>query len=336
MMRGRQIGSWISQRQVPAASPEKAWSSDPPPRRSRFWRIVQISVALLVIAGVAWWLRREGGYRRFISSVREGTVKYVEYQPYSNSAFVRVADDKGLRGIGDWLRDARPIDWRYGALGGADCEMRIVMSDGSTKHLWIGPTGPMRSGGSLVQSNTYILLKGDGWQRVGFSSGLSSVYIGLPQSAQLPFSSIPLLPAPPAVSGILPAERSGDGEVDASAAQSMMESHQLGAARILLAHAAANDVSDGLAQQLLTDTQGRINIRLPQWLSELQRDIPVSAKLDRERYQIIRERFIQATMMAAKDDPVIAELRKSLQRARPEIKVDRFREIRRLAGDAHE
>src|SRR5438132_8731366 len=172
MMRGRQIGTWISQRQAAEPARQESWSSEQRPPRRLFWRITRWGLLIVLIAGVAWWLRREGGYRRFMASLREGKIDYIEFQPYPNSAFVRINNQRDINGVGDFLRDGRPIDSRYGAIGPADCEMRIVMADGSTKRIWVGSSGPMRSGGTLVASNTYIRIKGDGWERVAFSNGL--------------------------------------------------------------------------------------------------------------------------------------------------------------------
>src|SRR5438309_1623768 len=169
MMRGRQIGSWISQRQAPEPARQESWSSEQRPPRRLFWRITRWGLLIVLIAGVAWWLRREGGYRRFMTSLREGRIEYIEFQPYPNSAFVRVGDQRGIAAVADWLRDARPVDRRYGALANAVCEMRIVMADGRVKRLWVAQTGPVRSGGNLVQSNAYVMLKGNGWERVAFS-----------------------------------------------------------------------------------------------------------------------------------------------------------------------
>src|SRR3954468_22711964 len=141
MMRGRQIGNWINQREAAQPALERAWSSETPSRRRLFWRITTAILLLALISALAWWFHRQGGYRRFVSSLREGSVQYVEFQPYPNSAFVRVSDERGIRGVGDWLRDARPVDRRYGMLTAPDCQMRIVMADGSVKRLWIGQTG---------------------------------------------------------------------------------------------------------------------------------------------------------------------------------------------------
>ena len=189
-MRGRQIGTWISKRESADAAPQETAVAEELRRTNRFWRFAPSVALVLVVIAVACWVRHEGSYRRFIASIRAGKVQYVEFQPYANSAFVRVTDERGIGGVADWLRDARPMDRRYGMVSGGDCEMRIVMSDGTIKRLTLGPTGPLRSGGTLVQSSAYITLKGDGWERAGFSGGLAAIYMRLPVSAQLPFSTI--------------------------------------------------------------------------------------------------------------------------------------------------
>jgi len=336
MMRGRQIGSWISQREAAEPAPQKPWSVEPPPRRNP-WKIGGLILLLALIGAVGWWLHREGGYRRFVNSLREGTVRYVEFQPYPNSAFVRVDTERGIRGVADWLGDARPIEQQYGVLAAADCQMRIVMRNGSIKRLWIGQTGPMRSGGTLVQSNIYIRLKGDDWQRLGFSSGLSTVYMQLPVSAQLPFSSIPIMPAPVSGGGTATTAPTGFGEVDASEAQIFLERGQLGQARRVLLRAMGVSANNGLAQQLTLDVQARIRTRLPLLVRELQNQLPPNAaKLDREQYLQLREKLLEATLMAPTGDPDLAELGQRLNNRRPEARMDQFKEILRLGGASSE
>jgi WD40 repeat protein len=337
MMRGRQIGNWISQRQAIDPAQEREWSTEQLPRRSKFWRITRLSLLLALILAVAWWVHREGGYRRFIASLREGKVQYVEFQPFPNSAFVRVSDEKGIAGVADWLRDARPVDRRYGPLPSADCQMRIVMADGSVKQLWTGATGPTRSGGVLLPNGGYVLLKGDGWQRVGFSGALGGVYMRLPASAQLPFNAIPVAPTPTMVGGIATtAPTTVLGEVDASEALALLDRGQLGAARRVLARALAANPNNGSAQQFMLDTQARIRIRLPLALKELEKELPENPpKLDREKYLQIREKVMEAALMADVGDERIAEFRRFRRRlaaARPEARVKEFKELVRLGG----
>src|SRR5437879_6595640 len=106
MMRGRQIGTWIGNRESADAAPQETAVVDEPPRRNRFWRFAPgISLTVVIIA-VACWVRHEGSYRRFISTLRAGKVQYVEFQPYVGSTFVRVTDERGIGGVADWLRDA--------------------------------------------------------------------------------------------------------------------------------------------------------------------------------------------------------------------------------------
>src|SRR6266850_2411282 len=337
MMRGRQIGTWIGKREATEPAPEAKWSTEDPPRRKSIWRRAPAILLLVLIVAVAWWVRREGGYRRFIASLREGTVRSVEFQPYPNSGFVRIDDNKGIAAVADWLRDARPLGRQYGALAAADCEMRIVMADGSVKHLWLGATGPMRSGGILVQSNAYIMLKGDGWERVAFSSSLSGIYMKLPVSAQLPFNSIPVAGPPVMFSGIVTTAPVLSSEVDFSAAQILLQRGQMGQARRMLARAFAADANNFMAQQLLTDTETRIRIRLPEVIRELERELPANAaKLEREKYLQLRERLMEVTLMTEPGDPKVTELRQRLSNARPEARVEEFKEILRLGGAALE
>src|SRR6266850_2054088 len=337
MMRGRQIGTWIGKREATEPAPEAKWSTEDPPRRKSIWRRAPAILLLVLIVAVAWWVRREGGYRRFIASLREGTVRSVEFQPYPNSGFVRIDDNKGIASLADWLRDARPLGRQYGALAAADCEMRIVMADGSVKHLWLGATGPMRSGGTLMQSSTYIMLKGDGWERVAFSSSLSGIYMKLPVSAQLPFNSIPVAVPPVMTKGIVTTAPVPSGEVDFSAAQTFLERGQFGQARRMLARAIVANASNGMAQQLLTDTEARIRIHLPQAIRELERELPANAaKLERERYLQLRERLREVTLMAEPGDDKVAELRQRLSSARPEPRVEEFKEVLRLGGAVSE
>src|SRR5258706_10496689 len=182
-MRGRQIGTWIGKRESADAAPQETALAEEQPR-SLFRRFAPSVSLIAVIIAVALWVRHEGAYRRFISTLRAGKVQYVEFQPYVGSAFVRVSDDRGVGGVADWLRDARPMDQRYGMVSGGDCEMRIVMADGSIRRLTLGQTGPLRSGGTLVPSNAYISLKGDGWERAAFSGGLAGCYMRPPVQRQ--------------------------------------------------------------------------------------------------------------------------------------------------------
>lgn len=335
-MRGRQIGKWIDQRDSALPQREERWSSEEAPsRRKQFWRIARWGLLLALVLAVGWWVRREGGYRRFIASLREGKVVSVEYQPYPNSAFIKLSEEKHISAVADWLKDARPLDSRYGAIAPADCEVRITMADGNVKRIWIGPTGPQRSGGTLVGTNTYLRMRGDGWERVGFSGGLSALYTRLPVAQQLPFSAIPLVATPAMVSGMVQPPPSDVGEVDISLAQGLMERGELGAARRMLARALALNARDPVAQQLMLDAQARIRFHLPQVINELERDLPQNPpKLDRQKYLQLRERLMEAALMAEMGDEKIAELRKRLNTVRPELRIEDFKEVVRLAGTA--
>jgi WD40 repeat protein len=336
-MRGRQIGNWIGKREAGEDPPAESGVAEVRASRSFLWRWTPALLLLALIIAVGWWVRREGGYRRFISSLREGKVQSVEFQPYSNSAFVRISDERGIAAVAAWLSDAQPVDRRYGSLGAADCEMRIVMADGSAKRLWLGPTGPLRSGGNLVQSNTYVTLRGDGWQRIAFSNGLSAIYMRLPVSAQLPFNSIPLAPAPVVGMGIITTAPANFGEVDASVALTFLEREQFGQARRVLTRAIAADANNGTAQQFMLDTQARIRVRLPLLVKELEKALPVNAtKLEREQYLQLRDKLMEAMLMAPVGDEDLARLRQRLSDARPEARVAQFKEVLRLAGPAYE
>src|SRR2546423_3367405 len=164
-MRGRQIGTWIGKRESADAAPQETAVAEELPRTNRFWRFAPSVALVLVIIAVACWVRHVGSYRRFIASIRAGKVQYVEFQPYANSAFVRVTDERGIGGVADWLRDARPMDRRYGMVSGGDCEMRIVMSDGTIKRLTLGATAPVGFGGALADSRGFINPSSGGWQR---------------------------------------------------------------------------------------------------------------------------------------------------------------------------
>jgi WD40 repeat protein len=337
-MRGRQIGNWIGNRQAAQIAPEDAGLTQPRLRRIRFGRIAPAILLLMLVVAVGWWLRRDGGYRRFIASLREGKVQYVEFQPYPNSPFVRIGDPLGIEGVADWLHDTQRVDRRYGALPSADCEMRIVMADGSTKRLWLGQTGPTRSGGNLLPSNSYVMVRGEGWERAAFSGNLSGVYMRLPVSAQLPFDSIPLAPAPVVPNrAIISTDPAAFGEIDPSQAQTFLERGQLGQAKRFIARAVAADASNGVAQQLMLDTQARIRIRLPQMLKELEEELPVnSARLQRERYLQLRETLLEATLMSEPGDERVGQLQARLMKVRPEIDPRGLNEIIRLAGRSDE
>jgi hypothetical protein len=332
MMRGRQIGNWIGNRESPQSPPEESLVIEHPQTRS-VWRWIPVILLLLLILAVAWWMRREGDYRLFISSLRDGKVQSIEFQPYSGSAFVKITEEKRLTGVADWLRDARAPDRRFGVVGAADCQMRITMADGSVKTIWMGQTGPLRSGGTLVQSNAYVLVRGDGWERVAFSGGLSALYLRLPVSDQLPFSSVP--PVGPMISPYVAAATAPTnlGEVDPSIAQTLINRGQWGAARRMLARALALNPNDPMAQQFMVDVQARIRIRLPQVIQELERQLPENPpKLDRANYLQLREKLLDATLMAEMGDAKLAELHKRLKLARPQPQLEDFREILRLGG----
>jgi len=337
-MRGRQIGTWIGKRESGADAAQASALPEDQPRRSLFWRFAPVIALLMIIIAVAFWVRREGAYRRFMATLRQGKLQYVEFQPYAGSAFVRISDDRGLAGVVDWLRDARPLDRRYGAMTATDCEMRIVMADGSIKRLWLGPSGPFRSGGTLVQSNSYITVKGDGWERVTFSAGLGGVYMRLSVSSQLPFSSIPAMSGsgmPPFISNSTAPNRLE--ELDPSLAQNFLERNEVGAARRLLARALALNPDNGTAQQLMIDTEARIRIRLPLSIKELEKELAASpAQLSREKYLQLREKLLDAALMADPGDPKIVELRQRLMNVRPEPRPEDFKEILRLSGAAAE
>src|SRR5689334_3893323 len=114
MMRGRQIGTWIGNRQAAANAVDESNATEEGPRRSLFWRFAPIVLLVFVIIAVAWWVRREGTFHRFISGLREGKIQYVEFQPYPDSAFVRVDDQRGVSAVVEWLKDAQANDRRYG------------------------------------------------------------------------------------------------------------------------------------------------------------------------------------------------------------------------------
>src|SRR5437870_11224448 len=106
MMRGRQIGSWISKREARDDAPAETVITEEKSRPKLFWRWAPAVLLIAVIIAVGWWVRREGAFRRFIGSLREGKVQYVEFQPYPDSSFVRVGDERGIAALADWLRDA--------------------------------------------------------------------------------------------------------------------------------------------------------------------------------------------------------------------------------------
>src|SRR5438034_3900186 len=112
-MRGRQIGNWIGKRESADAAPQEMAIAEKLPLKNRIWRFAPSVSLIAVIIAVALWVRHEGAYRRFIATLRAGEVQYVEFQPYVGSAFVRVSDGRGIGGVADWLRDARPMDPRY-------------------------------------------------------------------------------------------------------------------------------------------------------------------------------------------------------------------------------
>jgi WD40 repeat protein len=336
MMRGRQIGNWIGNRHTAENAPQEFAVAEDRPSRNMLWRVGPAILLLLLILVVGWWVRREGGFRRFISSLRDGKVQSVEFQPYPNSAFVKITDEGGIAAVADWLGDAGPLD-RYRYLGPTDCQMRIVMANRSVKRIWIGSTGPTRSGGTLVASNAYISLRGDGWERTGFSGGLCALYMKLPPAKQVPFSSVPLAPVPWMGRTNPSTAPANAGEVDASVALSLLESNEPGAARRVLARALALNPNDGSAQQFMQDTQARIRIRLPLTLKELENQLPGNGpKLDREKYLQLREKLMDVTLMAEAGDAKVAELRKRLSEKRPDARVENFKEVLRLGGAAPE
>src|SRR5207244_4449175 len=145
--------------------------------------------------------------------------------------------------------------------------------------------------------------------RVACANCLSSLYLRVPVSAQLPFSSIPAMPAPPTPIGFAATAPETIGEVDPSEAQAMMDRGQLGAARRMLLRALAADANNGMAQQLLPDVEARIRIRLPQTIRELENALAVSPKADRARYLQVRERLMEITLMSDVGDQKVAELR---------------------------
>src|SRR5882762_2015880 len=135
-MRGRQIGSWIGRREGDPTSVEeipeveqglgfKGWIK----------RLIPVGLLVAVVVAVGWWVRHEGAYRRFMSEMREGKVDYVEFQPYPNLPFVRITNSRMVGEVADWLRGTQPNTKQFKPLVGADCEMRIVMSDGTIRRL---------------------------------------------------------------------------------------------------------------------------------------------------------------------------------------------------------
>src|SRR2546423_258746 len=102
MMRGRQIGSWISQRGSADAAPVDNASAKVGQEQNRLRRLAPFALLIILIVAVGWWVRREGGYRRFITSLRAGKVESIEFQPYPNSPFVKISEEKRLAGVADW------------------------------------------------------------------------------------------------------------------------------------------------------------------------------------------------------------------------------------------
>ncbi len=336
-MRGRQIGTWIGRREAGEGALEEVGVVEERNWRSWVRRWLPAVLLVIVILAVGWWVRREGAYRRFMMSLRDGKVQYIEFQPYANSQFVTVSDERGIAAVADWLRDARVMGRRYVSTGPADCEMRIVMEDGSVKRLTLGASGPTRSGGNLVPASYYVTVKGEGWERAVFAGGLSGVYMRLPVTAQLPFSSIPPSAGPMPRGGIVTGTAVVSGEVDLSAAQAFMERGQLGQARRVVSRALAGDANNPAAKQWMADVNARIRMRLPNLIRELERGLPESLPtLEREKYVQLREKLMELTLMMEPGDRKVAELRQRLSNGRPEARPENFKELVRLAGGASE
>jgi WD40 repeat protein len=336
-MRGRQIGTWIGRREAGEGALEEVGVVEERNWRSWVRRWLPAALLVMVILAVGWWVRREGAYRRFMMSLRDGKVRYIEFQPYANSKFVTVSDERGIQAVADCLRDARAMGRRYVATGPADCEMRIVMEDGSVKRLALGASGPTRSGGNLAPASYYVTVKGDGWERAVFAGGMSGVYMRLPVTAQLPFSSIPVAGGPIPRGGIVAGSAVVSGEVDPSTAQTFIERGQLGPARRMLLRALAGDANNPAAKQWMGDVNARIRMRLPNLTRELERGLPESLPtLDREKYIQLREKLMELTLMMEPGDRKVAELRQRLSNGRPEARPEGFKELVRLAGGATE
>jgi WD40 repeat protein len=301
-------------------------------------QILPLLLLLALVIGVGWWIRRESAYNRFVRDLKIQDIQYVEYQPHVNSAFVKVVSSANVQQVISWLGEARPIDNRYMTTSAADCEMRIIKHDGSIIRLQIGATGPTRSGGQLVASQTYVPIVSGQWKRGAWSGTMSNVYMQLPPSAQLSWDAVPQSP-PQVVPGVtttinpvaVNAPVAVGPEVDWHSAEYFLGQSKLGQAKRVLAKTLAADPNDATAQQLMNDVAGRIQVRLPVLLKELERDLPANVTtLSRQKYLELREKVLEATLMAEMRNEKVFEFAMRLAKARPEVNPRDFREILRL------
>ncbi len=316
------------------------WSEPPPPRRVTFGKLILPTLLLLLVVAVGWWIRREGAYERFVRGLKLQNIECVEYQPYPNSPFVTVQRSTEIQQVVNWLGEGRAYDRRYMATTSADCEMRFIMRDGSVRHLKIGATGPTNNNGQLVPSGVYVPIKGGQWNRGAWSGTMSNVYIQLPRSAQLSLDRVPqtVLAAgvpTPGLGVAIPGSASASNAEIYDLAQAFMAQGQLGQAWRVLQKANALDPNDPTTSQLMSDVSGRIQIRLPLLISEIEKELPQGeAKLSRSQYLQLREKVLNARMMAPPDDEKTGEFRFRLAKARPEPNLKAFRELARIDAPA--
>jgi WD40 repeat protein len=303
--------------------------------RSWIKRLIPVVLVAGVVIGVGWWVRREGAYRRFLAEMREGNVNYIEFQPYPNLPFVKITNSAMIAEVADFLRGAQPNSAQFGTMVPVDCEMRIVMNDGTIRKLKIGQTGPMKMGGTLTPSGWWTPVEGEGWKRSAYSSTLSSVYMRLPQSAQLKMDSIP--PPPVAITGapqVPPASGPADYawlEVNVAVAEEMMARGQLGQARRVIARGLVSDPNGPLVQKISAELSGTIRIRFPQLAKELEKELPENlATLSKDKYWQLREKLLELALIADPADRKIAELRQRLSNGRPPVDASKWHEMLRL------
>ena len=360
-MQGRRLGNWIKQRQdatldytepevVEDATPEADWHVDPlilraQRRRRVVWTLVAV-VAVAIVFGTAFVLvRKATGYQRLVRNTFAKNIAYVEYQPFPNSAFIKVDDPSLFGAIRDWFAEA---DLQAPMIPPKPtCQLRVVFADGSNKVFLIDQTGPsLGPDDMVVPPGNFVGIEVDGYKRWTNAQGFHyAVYNRLPSDRQLAKNTLPATTVVPGrgfatVVGVGMGSAAAISPYDAAiaSAKRFLEREHFGQALLLLKEAKALMPDSVEAQELAAIAQSQLKFQAPRLRDEFAAVVNESTKPfeNRATYHQLRADLLTLAWMFPPDDAEIAQLRQQLAARRPRPDVRQFKEVLRLAATSGE
>jgi WD40 repeat protein len=357
-MQGRRLGNWLKQRQEatldytepePVAAgetPGAEWEVDAEvlraERRRRVrWAIAVVAAVLIVGTGAYLLVRSATAYKRLVDETFSKNIAYIEYQPFANSAFIKVEDPSLFVAIRDWFAEADPQD-KYTQLAKPTCQLRVVYADGTSKVLLIDPTGPSAGpDGTVVPPTTALPIEVDGHKRWANAHPFHmAVYANLPKERQLATSALPtatFVPGRVTATAFGAPEQRAVSPYDAAmdAAKQLVEAELHGQALVALKEAQRWMPESAEAQELAAIARSQIRFEAPRVRERVAAVVGESGErfANRATYHQVRSDVLKVAWMFPPDDPEVRGLRERLMKRRPPAEASRFKEVRRLAGE---